>query len=72
MSMAIVIASCAACNRVVHANPYKCPSIRVEGKREPICKACFNKWNQIHRTSKGLEPVPLHPDAYQPIDEREL
>lgn len=71
-SFAIVFCDCAACGRHIQANPKRCPSIRIEGERQPICKACFDRWNEIHRTSKGLDPVPLHPDAYRPIDEREL
>lgn len=72
MGYAFILAQCANCNRPISCNPRRVPSIRVNGVKEPICKVCFDKWNEIHRTSKGLEPVPLHEDAYEPIDEREL
>lgn len=61
--------SCINCKRTITFNPNKVPSIRVAGEREPLCEACFAKWNEIHRTSKGLDPVPLHPDAYEPEPE---
>jgi hypothetical protein len=30
------------------------------------CESCFHQWNEIHRTRKGLDPLPLHPKAYEP------
>ena len=36
---------------------------------EPLGRGCFSQWNQIHRVSKGLEPVALHPQAYEPQPE---
>jgi hypothetical protein len=53
-------------------NPVKVPSIVVKGNKEPLCETCFNKWNEIHRTSKGLPPVALDPEAYTACDESEL
>ena len=53
-------------------NPVRVPSLMVNGRREPICEACFNRWNEIHRTSKGLAPQLLAPDAYRECDEYEL
>ena len=72
---AIILAACCACNRPVTAHIEYAPSLRIKdgkpdpnGKREPVCETCFNLWNQIHRINKGLEPVPLHPQAYGIID----
>lgn len=67
-----LVCNCVACNAPIVANPMKCPSIRVGGERQPICKNCFNRWNQIHRISKGLPPEILNPDAYAPCPEHEL
>lgn len=64
----IVLGNCVNCGRFLSFNPDKVPSIRVAGKREPICPRCFGSWNEIHRTSKGLDPLPLHPDAYGPAE----
>jgi len=64
----IVLGGCLTCEAPIAVNPDLCPSLRVDGERCPICRACFDKWNQIHRTSKGLDPVPLHPDAYSPAE----
>ncbi len=60
-----LIAVCVGCEAtIIGAHPDYCPSIRVEGVRHPICRDCFDRWNRIHRTDKGLEPEPLHPLAY--------
>lgn len=53
-------------------NPVKVPSILVNEKKEPLCRACADEWNRIHRTSQGLAPIPIHPDAYGACDENEL
>lgn len=65
MAYMSVIADCIACGRKISCNPNFVPSIRVNGIKEPLCKNCFKRWNEIHRVSKGLEPIPLHPEAYE-------
>ena len=62
----MVHTACVACSRVVGINPTHCPSLRVNGEREPICRVCFNEWNRVHRVARGLDPIPLHPQAYEP------
>jgi len=69
---AIVHSKCAACSAIISYNPHRVPSVIVSGRREAICPACHARWNEIHRTSKGLEPLSIHPDAYKPIPENEL
>ena len=69
MGYMFVMATCISCGNSITFNPHKVPSIRVKGVREPLCKVCFEKWNVIHRTSKGLDPVPLDPEAYKPVSE---
>lgn len=66
MAFMIVHGECVACHRPLVFNPNFVPSIRVNGEREPLCEACFTRWNLIHRVSQGLEPLPLHPNAYEP------
>jgi hypothetical protein len=63
---------CIACKAPLACNPVKVPSLVVNGQREPLCRSCFARWNELHRTSKGLDPIPLEPDAYEACDEREL
>ena len=65
---ATVFAKCVACKTMIGFNPKRVPSI--DG--EPLCASCHAKWNEIHRVSKGLEPIPPHPDAYEPISAEEL
>lgn len=57
--------NCVACGAFVpNGHPDYVPSIRVNGERQPICRGCHDRWNTIHRTSKGLPPIPLHPEAF--------
>jgi len=72
MGYAFIITTCISCKATFTGNPNRVPSIRVNGNREPICRNCFDRWNEIHRISKGLEPQPLHPDAYEAVEESEL
>jgi hypothetical protein len=65
MPFMFVVGSCVACHAMITFNPHHVPSLRVRGEREPLCKSCFARWNKIHRTSQGLEPLPLHPEAYE-------
>lgn len=66
MGAMFVIGDCVACKSLITFNPDHVPSLRVNGVREPLCKACFDRWNELHRVSKGLPPEPLHPEAYSP------
>jgi len=66
MAYMFVHGFCAHCNTPISFNPDHVPSLRVQGTRVPICEGCFNEWNRIHRTSQGLDPIPLHPEAYEP------
>lgn len=61
----LLIASCVACGTIIPSlHPTYCPSLLVNGRREPLCLGCFHRWNEINRTSKGLPPETLHPRAY--------
>ena len=66
MSAMIVFGSCIACGGFLAFNMHHCPSLTVNGRREPLCENCHTRWNEIHRTSKGLKAIPLHPEAYAP------
>ena len=61
-----VLGSCVNCQRSISFHPHKVPSVRVNGKREPLCRQCAERWNELH------EPVPIQPDAYEPCPEEEL
>ena len=59
------LASCAACGVGISFDPHRVPSLRDSNNvKRPICLRCFHEWNRIHRTDKGLEPVPLPEGAY--------
>lgn len=57
----ICIAECASCSIRFGCNPIFVPSITIEGKKEAICKSCFERWNKLHRPKNPLE---CHPRAY--------
>lgn len=61
-----VVGSCVACHAMLTFNPNCVPSLTVRGSREPLCRTCHARWNEIHRTCKGLAPVAIHPEAYEP------
>ena len=69
MGYYFMVAGCVACEVTITCNPDYVPSLVVNGHREPICKNCHARWNEIHRISKGLDPVPVHPQAYEPQEE---
>ena len=71
MGYAIVYGPCVACKVPFGFNPNRVPSVRVNGEREPICRACVERANPL-RVAKGLEPIRILPDAYEPCREEEL
>ena len=78
MGYVMVMGPCCNCGRPFSYNPHKVPSIRVkdgkpdpDGKREPVCETCIITGNE-RRKAAGLDPFPINPDAYVPMDEREL
>jgi hypothetical protein len=68
MGYAVVIGSCCACHKIIGFNPHAVPSLLVNGKREPLCKTCAIRWNELHPDIAK----PIQPNAYKPIREEEL
>lgn len=71
MGYAIVMGNCYACGQFMRFNPVRVPSIRVSGVREPVCRACIERANPL-REQNGLDPIAIHPDAYEACEESEL
>ena len=71
MGYMIAYGLCVGCKLLISFNPDYVPSIRVNGSREPLCVRCFDLWNRVHRVDRGLEPLALHPMAYEPQPEIE-
>ena len=69
---AFMVGACVNCGVPLTYSPTHVPSIRVDGVRQPLCRGCAAEWNRIHRTSKGLPEVPVHPNAYEPEPEENL
>lgn len=68
MGYAIVMSPCAACKMIVHYNPHKVPSIRINGSREPLCRRCAERWCELHPEA----PRPDLSEAYAPVPEYDL
>ena len=70
MGLAFMMAPCISCSRIISFNPHKVPSIKInnEGPREPLCRACAEKWNELHPEAAK----PIQSDAYEAIPEEEL
>lgn len=71
MGYALCMAPCFGCKQVFSFNPLRVPSIRHNDVRQPICRTCIELANP-KRIANGLPPIEILPDAYDPIDEREL
>ena len=71
MGYAIVFGPCYQCKQPFGYNPNHVPSLRINNVREPFCRTCIEYAN-VMRQLRGLESHPIHPEAYEPIDESEL
>ena len=79
MGYVYATSECLSCKQLFSYNPLRVPSLRVNaqgqpdpnGTREPVCRGCMDRAN-LKRKEMGLEPHPIHPDAYEPVDEHEL
>ena len=71
MGYAFCMGHCVACEKPFSFNPISVPSIRMDGKREPICQSCVNLAN-VKRAANGIDPIVPAPDAYESCREEEL
>ena len=68
MGVVICYAKCAGCGLPMGCNPITVPSIRINGLREPICRACVDTANPL-RIANGLPPIEPAEEAYSGCDE---
>jgi len=71
MGYVMIFGACISCRRTFGFNPSWVPSVFVNGKREPVCRDCVERANPL-RVENGLEPIRIHPEAYEPADENEV
>lgn len=71
MAWVFITSACFGCGRMFAYHPNKVPSIRIRGKREPLCLACVIRVNPL-REKNGLEPIKPLPGAYDPVEESQL
>lgn len=63
-----MMAFCINCRKPISFNPHSVPSLVVNGKREPLCRICAEKWNTLH----PLDARPIRDDAYEPVNEEDF
>jgi len=56
--------ACINCKRLFAFNPDLVPSVRINGHKEPICRACVEYANPV-RKQKGLQEIRILPGAYE-------
>jgi len=71
MGYAFATGNCVSCKRVFSFNANKVPSVRVNGRKEPVCETCVEQANPI-RKQNGLEEIVVLPGAYESCNEVEL
>ena len=71
MGYVFAMSPCFACGRVFSYNPHKVPSIRIQGVKQPVCRACVERVNPM-RTANGMPEIVPDPEAYEMIPEEEL
>jgi len=59
-----LISPCLVCGKIFASNPHYVPSLR----GEPVCLDCMIDANE-KRVELGMEPHPIHPQAYEPAEE---
>jgi hypothetical protein len=67
MGYAFMIGTCGQCGRAFTFNPLHVPSLH----NRPFCQNCIEMANPI-RIGRGLEPIKIHPQAYEACNEEEL
>jgi len=65
MEYILCLGPCIGCGTLFTFNPERVPSIRIDGVRQPICRACFER-RQAHRRANNLPVETLLPGAYDP------
>jgi hypothetical protein len=71
MGYVFATSPCYGCKQIFSYNPMRVPSIRIDGDRRPICRACVERVNP-QRVANGLDPIVPLSDAYEYCDESEL
>lgn len=71
MGYALMFSACCSCGRVVGYNPMRVPSVRIDGVRQPLCRDCVDRANNL-RIAQQTDPIVVLPGAYDPVDESEM
>ncbi len=61
MGYMMLLSPCISCGQTFSCNPDLVPSIRINGVREPLCRECAERWEEIHDKHGTIRP-----GAYEP------
>lgn len=67
MVVVLLTSPCLGCGQMFASNPNHVPSLN----NQPICRECVTEANE-QRVEMGLDPHPIHPQAYEALPEEEL
>jgi hypothetical protein len=67
MGYMIAWGTCYACGHLFSFNPDTVLSVRVDGRREPICAYCMAIVNERKR-QLGMPEIVIPKDAYEPTE----
>lgn len=70
MGFVTAISPCWGCQRTFMYNPFRVPSLTIEGARRPFCRDCIERGN-VKRKELGLDPIVPLPGAYDSAEEGE-
>lgn len=63
-----LLATCFRCGQPFTCNPFRVPSMRIAGVRQPVCLRCVETVNPV-RIAAGLDPIVPLAGAYEPAEE---
>jgi hypothetical protein len=63
MGYMFCLGTCIRCRTIFSFNPERVPSIVIDGKREPLCKACV-EWANPKLKELGMHEIVILPGAY--------
>lgn len=63
----MIIGRCWTCSALFAFNADRVPSLLVEGERQPICRNCIDRANELRRKNADPQcpPIVVLPGAYE-------
>lgn len=61
MAYMMLMATCCNCKQSMTCNPDLVPSLRINGVKEPLCRACAERWEEIHHKTGTISQFAYDP-----------